>query len=109
MACYQMGAIAVPVSHLFGADAIEYRLNHAGVRVAIIDEGGLEKLGAVRERLPSLAHVIGVDGARESWCANGMRYCRRSSSRYAARDTAADDPALIIYTSGTTGNPKGAP
>ena len=108
MACYQMGAIAVPVSHLFGADAIEYRLNHAGVRVAIIDEGGLEKLGAVRERLPSLAHVIGVDGARESWVREWDALLPKASSRYAARDTAADDPALIIYTSGTTGNPKGA-
>ena len=67
MACYQMGAIAVPVSHLFGADALEFRLTHAGVRVAIIDEGGLEKLGAVREKLPDLKHVIGVGGAREAW------------------------------------------
>ena len=108
MACYQMGAIAVPVSHLFGADAIEYRLNHAGVRVAIIDEGGLEKLGAVRERLPGLAHVIGVDGTRESWVREWDALLPKASSRYAARDTAADDPALIIYTSGTTGNPKGA-
>jgi acetyl-CoA synthetase len=30
MACYQMGAIAVPISHLFGADALEFRLTHAG-------------------------------------------------------------------------------
>jgi len=52
MACYQMGAIAVPVSHLFGADALEYRLSHAEVRVAIIDEGGLEKLAAARAALP---------------------------------------------------------
>ena len=108
MACYQMGAIAVPVSHLFGADAIEYRLDHAGVRVAIIDEGGLEKLAAVRDRLPGLAHVIGVGGARESWVREWDALLPRASSRYAGRDTAADDPALIIYTSGTTGNPKGA-
>jgi acetyl-CoA synthetase len=108
MACYQMGAIAVPVSHLFGADALEFRLTHAGVRVAIIDEGGLEKLGAVRDRLPDLKHVIGVGGARESWVREWSTLLPLASSRYAATDTAADDPALIIYTSGTTGNPKGA-
>jgi acetyl-CoA synthetase len=108
MACYQMGAIALPISHLFGADALEYRLSHAEVRVAIIDENGLEKLGAVRDKLPDLKHVIGVDGARESWVREWDVLLPLASSRYVARDTAADDPALIIYTSGTTGNPKGA-
>jgi acetyl-CoA synthetase len=108
MACYQMGAIAVPVSHLFGADALEFRLTHAGVRVAIIDEGGLEKLGAVRENLPDLKHVIGVGGAREAWVREWSTLLPLASSRYVARDTAADEPAMIIYTSGTTGNPKGA-
>ena len=108
MACYQMGAIALPISHLFGADALEYRLAHAEVRVAIIDEGGLEKLGAVRDKLPDLKHVIGVDGARESWVREWDRLLPLAASRYVARDTAADDPAMIIYTSGTTGNPKGA-
>jgi acetyl-CoA synthetase len=108
MACYQMGAIAVPVSHLFGADALEFRMTHAGVRVAIIDEGGLEKLGAVRDKLPDLKHVIGVGSARESWVREWSTLLALASSRYVARDTAADDPAMIIYTSGTTGNPKGA-
>ena len=108
MACYQMGAIALPISHLFGADALEYRLSHAEVRVVIIDENGLEKLGAVRDKLPDLKHVIGVDGARESWLREWNTLLPLASSRYTARDTSADDPALIIYTSGTTGNPKGA-
>jgi acetyl-CoA synthetase len=108
MACYQMGAIAVPVSHLFGADALEYRLSNAGVRVAIIDDGGLEKLAVVREKLPQLKHVIGVGGARESWVREWSTLLPLASSRYTPRDTAADDPAMIIYTSGTTGNPKGA-
>ena len=108
MACYQMGAVALPISHLFGADALEYRLSHAEVRVAIIDENGLEKLGAVRDKLPDLKHVIGVDGARESWVREWNTLLPLASSRYVVRDTAADDPALIIYTSGTTGNPKGA-
>ena len=32
----------------------------------------------------------------------------RASADFTARDTAADDPALMVYTSGTTGSPKGA-
>lgn len=108
MACYQMGAIAVPISHLFGADALEYRLSNAGARVAIIDDGGLEKLAAVRDKLPQLKHVIGVGGAREAWVREWATLLPLAASRYTPRDTAADDPAMIIYTSGTTGNPKGA-
>jgi acetyl-CoA synthetase len=108
MACYQMGAIAVPISHLFGADALEYRLSNAGARVAIIDDGGLEKLAAVRDKLPQLKHVIGIGGAREAWVREWATLLPLASSRYTPRDTAADDPAMIIYTSGTTGNPKGA-
>jgi acetyl-CoA synthetase len=108
MACYQMGAIAVPISHLFGSDALEYRLSDAGVRVAIVDEGGLEKLAAVREALPQLKHVIGVGAARESWVRAWANLLPLASSRYTPLDTAADAAAMIIYTSGTTGNPKGA-
>ncbi|MCX7149220.1 MAG: AMP-binding protein [Rhodocyclales bacterium] len=108
MACYQMGAIAVPVSHLFGAEALEFRLTHAEVRVAIIDEGGLEKLAAARPALPQLKHVIGVGGARESWVREWATLLPLASSRYFPTDTAADDAAMIMYTSGTTGNPKGA-
>lgn len=108
VACYQMGAVALPISHLFGPDAIEYRLAHAEARVAIIDEAGIEKLAAIRERLPHLKHIIGVGGARESWLRDWSRLLELASSSYSPRDTAADDPALIIYTSGTTGDPKGA-
>ncbi len=108
IACYQMGAIAVPVSHLFGPEALEYRFAHAGVVVAIVDQGGIEKLAAVRDQLSGLRHVIGVNGAREAWVQEWDRLLPAASSRFTALDTAADDPALLIYTSGTTGNPKGA-
>ncbi|OHC62535.1 MAG: AMP-binding protein [Rhodocyclales bacterium GWA2_65_20] len=108
MACYQMGAIAVPVSHLFGAEALEFRLSHAEVRVAIVDEGGLDKLAVARAALPQLRHVIGVGGARESWVREWATLLPLASPRYIATDTAADDAAMIMYTSGTTGNPKGA-
>src|SRR5947208_15650888 len=34
MAIFQMGAIALPLSHLFGPDALEYRINHAEASLA---------------------------------------------------------------------------
>jgi acetyl-CoA synthetase len=108
LAIFQMGAIAVPLSHLFGPDALEFRLRDAGVAVAIVDPDTLTRLWPVRARLPRLLHVIGVAGARESGTVHWDALLARASARFEPADTLADDPALIIYTSGTTGAPKGA-
>ena len=108
IAIFQMGAVALPLSHLFGPDALEYRLAHAGASVAIVEPSTLPNLWAVKDRLEALRHVIGVGGARETGVQPWEDLLASASRRFAGADTAADDPALIIYTSGTTGAPKGA-
>jgi len=108
MAIFQMGAVALPLSHLFGPDALEYRLAHAGACVAIVEPTTLPSLWAVKDRLAALRQVIGVGGARETGVLPWEELLARSGREFACVDTAADDPALIIYTSGTTGAPKGA-
>jgi acetyl-CoA synthetase len=108
MAIFQMGAIALPLSHLFGPDALEYRMNHAEASVAIVEPTTLANLFAIKDRLTHLRHVIGVGGARESGVQPWERLLEKASTRFASLETKADDPAIIIYTSGTTGAPKGA-
>jgi len=108
MAIFQMGAVALPLSHLFGPDALEYRMEHAGASVAIVEPTTLANLWQIHGRLSGLRHVIGVGGARESGVHAWEALLAKASSDFAVVDTAADDPALIIYTSGTTGAPKGA-
>jgi acetyl-CoA synthetase len=108
MAIFQMGAVALPLSHLFGPDALEYRMEHAGASVAIVEPTTIANLWQVRGKLSQLRHVIGVGGAREAGVHAWEALLEKSSSRYAQVDTAADDPAVVIYTSGTTGAPKGA-
>jgi acetyl-CoA synthetase len=108
MAIFQMGAIALPLSHLFGPEALEYRINHAGASVAIVEPTTLANLWAVKDKLPELKHVIGVAGARESGVHSWDQMLGKASSQFTMLDTSADDPAIIIYTSGTTGAPKGA-
>jgi acetyl-CoA synthetase len=108
MAIFQMGAIALPLSHLFGPDALEYRMQHAEASVAIVDPATWPALAAVRERLPALRHVIGAAGARDAGLLPWEALLQKASRSFACADTAAEDPALIIYTSGTTGAPKGA-
>ncbi|MDD5177050.1 MAG: AMP-binding protein [Sterolibacterium sp.] len=109
IACNQMGAIAVPLSPLLDQDALEYRLSHSEVRIAMVDEASLPNLWAVRERLPHLKYIIGVGGsaALETGVHDWSRLLEYASPRYTPLTTAAADPALIIYTSGTIGNPKG--
>ena len=108
IAIFQMGAIALPLSHLFGPDALEYRLEHAGASVAIVEPATLPNLWAVKDRLSQLKHVIGVGGARESGVHSYESLLEKSQSQFKPIDTSAEDPALIVYTSGTTGPPKGA-
>jgi acetyl-CoA synthetase len=108
MAIFQTGAVALPLSHLFGPDALEYRMEHAGASVAIVEPTTIANLWAVRGKLSQLRHVIGVGGAREAGVHAWEALLAKASTDFSLTDTAADDPALIIYTSGTTGAPKGA-
>ena len=107
VACFQMGAIAVPLSFLFGPDALEYRLAHSGARVAIADPVTLANLEPVRPRLPDLAHVLAVAGARGPATLDWDETLARAAPQFDPPAIAACDPAAIIYTSGTTGPPKG--
>ncbi|HYD58883.1 MAG TPA: AMP-binding protein [Noviherbaspirillum sp.] len=107
MACYQLGAVAMPLSILFGPEALEYRLQNSEAEVAIVDQAGLDNLRQARPACANLAHVIAVDCNAEDaldWRAE----LARAGTSFDAVTTLAKDPAVLIYTSGTTGAPKGA-
>jgi acetyl-CoA synthetase len=108
IACYQMGAVAVPLSFLFGPDALEYRLQNSDSKAALVDPASLPNLASVRDRLPQLRCVIGVAGAREAGTVDWETMLAKSSADRKPVATRAVDPALLVYTSGTTGPPKGA-
>jgi acetyl-CoA synthetase len=107
LAVQQLGAVAVPLSFLFGPEALEYRLQNSASRVAFVDPQSLPNLLPIRDRCPALRHVVGVAGASgpaiESW-----ESLQQSPRHFSGVATRATDAALLIYTSGTTGPPKGA-
>jgi acetyl-CoA synthetase len=108
LACFQMGAIAVPLSFLFGPEALRYRLADSGATVAVVDGVTLQNLEPLRAELGTLEHVIGLAGAHGSGILDWDETLDRAVRDFDAIDTLATDPAAIIYTSGTTGSPKGA-
>ena len=107
VAIYKLAAMALPLSILFGVDALSYRLRNAGAKALITDARRAEKLAAIRPELPDLATVLCIDGPADG--ALGLPdMLARASAAFTPEMTLPDDPALMIYTSGTTGQPKGA-
>jgi acetyl-CoA synthetase len=108
MAIHQLGAVAMPLSMLFGPEALEYRLNHSEARVAIVDDGGMANLAATRASCPELKSVLAVGQAQGLGDLNWLEALAGEEAQFTPVQTLADDAAVLIYTSGTTGPPKGA-
>src|SRR5882762_851718 len=108
MAAFQIGAVAMPLSMLFGPDALEYRLNDSEAHVAIVDESAIDNLLASRAACPGLETVMTVGGASGRGDIDWTASLARESVEFVGANTRADDAAVLIYTSGTTGPPKGA-
>jgi len=108
IALYRLGAIAMPLSMLFGPDALEYRLNDSASRIALVDESGIANLLAARAACPALEQVVAVGAAQGQGDLDWTDALRRENDRFAPVPTTGDDAAVLIYTSGTTGPPKGA-
>jgi acetyl-CoA synthetase len=108
IALHQLGAVAMPLSMLFGPDALEYRLQHSEARLAIADESGIANLLEARNTCPGLETVLAVGGAEGQGDVDWSTSLQRESAQFTRLQTHADDAAVLIYTSGTTGPPKGA-
>lgn len=107
VACWKAGLISVPTSILFGADALEYRLNNAGATVAVTDFENLPKLIEARTNAPRLKHVFVIDAPSTENYLNLFEQLEKASDQFETLALTPNTPAFINYTSGTTGLPKG--
>lgn len=106
MAIFSVGAVALPLSSLFGADGLAIRLRDAEARVAIVDATSGPDLIQAQVQCPSLSQVIALAFPHEttiSW----RTLLARQPTTFKTVATKSSSPALLLYTSGTTGAPKG--
>ena len=107
MAVLQMGAVGMPLSQLFGPEALAFRLQDSEAVVAICDGSTLAAVQSVSGNCPQLRALIAVE-ALAPGALDWTGLLASAPTRFKAVDTLADEAAVLIYTSGTTGNPKGA-
>ncbi len=106
LAVYKLGAVALPLSILFGPDAIEYRLSDSGAKAVITLGHHVTMIQDMKQLVPDLQTVISCDESQGD--ASFWKLIDAAAQQSTPVATEANDPALLIYTSGTTGPPKGA-
>lgn len=95
LACWRMGAVALPCSPQLRRHDLELRVAAAGPALCVVDETLADELPAAvpAMTLSEIAATLDEDRPQETPAA------------IEAMD--AEDPALIVFTSGTTGEPRG--
>src|SRR5215475_9501457 len=112
-AALSAGAVVVPIYQTNSAEECQYVLENSDAKVVVVeDDEQMEKIRAVRDRLPLLEHVVRMTGTSEDAISLddlAARGSARDAAEWEARwqSVTKDDICTFIYTSGTTGPPKG--
>ncbi|MFB6130170.1 MAG: acyl-CoA synthetase [Salinigranum sp.] len=108
IANWKLGAITIPLTVLFGPDALEYRLRDSGAKAVVIDPSAREDVEAIRGECPDLEHVIQI-GEDPEGDVHGFESltAEAGGGTFEVYDSTPDTHSAIMYTSGSTGPPKG--
>ena len=64
LACYKVGAVAIPLFTLLGTDALEYRLSNSEAKGIVTDAANLPKIMEIWQNLPHLKTVLVTGGEK---------------------------------------------
>lgn len=122
LACFKIGAVAVPVFSGFGSKALADRLEDSEAKILFTADGGKRrgKLINIKDdadeaasMLPQLKHVVVMKhtnnevnwvAGRDLWLHEELQEVKPAET---VLDLPAEHPSMYLYTSGTTGKPKG--
>ncbi|HTZ15824.1 MAG TPA: acetate--CoA ligase [Mycobacterium sp.] len=108
MGALRNGCVVSPLFSAFGPEPIATRVNIGNADVLVTTKAIYRrKIAALRGRLPSVRHVLLIDGVLPG-TVDFWRAMDGADDDAPIAPTNADDPALLHFTSGTTGTPKGA-
>ncbi len=95
LACWRMGAVALPCSTMLRRADLEHRVAAADPKLCVGEESLLAELpdGVPTMTMADVARVLDEDLPQETPAA--------------IEEMGPEDPALIVFTSGTTGEPRG--
>jgi acetyl-CoA synthetase len=97
LAILQLGAVAVPLTVLFGPEALAYRLNHAQCKLAICDSASLANVLSVRGQLPFLKTVIACAGAIDAAAIDWNELLKRGNNQFEVATTGPPKGAIIPH------------
>lgn len=104
-ACWQSGALFVPLNFRLTGRELSYIIGDAGVHTLIVGPEFVETIDQVRDQLP-VRRYISLQ-PREGWTPWQETIADQAEEGW-SQELHDDDIAIIMYTSGTTGLPKGA-
>jgi acetyl-CoA synthetase len=107
LATLKLGGISVPMTPMFGPEAIVHRMNDCQAKVLFFASEDCEKILDLQSQLETIEQLIVIGGEQKGAREFGS-LLNEGAEDFKITATAADDPAFLVYTSGTTGLPKGA-
>ena len=109
-----MGAVLHTLNVRLSDTDLNYIINHAKVRLIIVDSDVLPLLEKLKGKIPSVERVVvATEEGFEKWDTSFPKpvdyeaFIKGKPTRYEWPEIDENSPLGLCYTSGTTGNPKG--